>query len=201
MPAITDLDVANMALDLLTEGQLESLDDDSKAARILGRWMDVTREAELMQNTWGFAAIFPDDLIATDTTRDGAFQYLYETPSDFLRPAWLTRDGLPDGVPINFSMWADGIRTDFEGPLTMPYIANLIDPADMDALFTKAWAAQMAIPLAHGLTGKQSMVQTAKAYYDQWIADARRVNAIMKFGKTPSTGWAAARGDNRYWRP
>lgn len=196
----TPEDVANMALDLLTEGQIDSLDEDTKPARILNRWYEIVREGELMKNTWAFATIYPDEIAFTSDTGEGEFQYLYELPDDFLRVAWLTRDGTPVGVPLNHSLWADGIRTNFEGPLIMPYVANVTDPGDMDALFTMAFAAALAIPLAHALTGKQSMVQTVMGHYDKAIADARRVNAIMKFGRTPTTGWAYERGDNRFWR-
>lgn len=194
-------DIGNMALDLLAEGQIDSLDEDTKPARLLNRHYDLVREAELMKNTWAFAAIFPDDLVATITTQEGEYQYLYDLPTDFLRPMWMTIDGKPDGVPINYTLWADGIRSDFAGPLVMPYIANIIDPGDMDALFTMAFAAALALPIAHALTGKASAVQTVKAVYENAIMDARRLNSIMKIGRTPQTGWALHRGDQRYWRP
>lgn len=200
MPAVTDTDIANMALAILTEASIDSLDEDVKAARLLNLHYDVVREAELMLNTWSFACLFPDDIAAVDIGQDGEFQYLYEVPSDFLRPVWLTRDGKPDGVPIRWTKWADGIRSDFSGPLKMPYVANLIDPNDFDALFTKAFAAALAIPVAHPLTGKASMIQTAQATYDKAISDARRVNAIMKIGRVPDSSWAVQRGDTRYWR-
>jgi hypothetical protein len=196
----TPEDIGNMALDLLTEGQIDSLDEDTKPARILNRWYEIVREGELMMNTWAFATIYGDETDFTTDTGDGEFQYLYEVPDDFLRFAWLTQDGFPNGVPINHTLWADGIRTNFAGPIRMPYVANVTDPGDMDALFTKAFAASLAIPLAHGLTGKQSMVQTVMGYYDQWVAQARRINSIMKYGRTPTTGWQFERGDLRYWR-
>ena len=193
-------DVANMALDLLTEGPIDSLDEDTRPARILSRWIDVVREGELMANLWGFAMMFPDDIAFTTDTGKGEFQYFYPVPDDFLRWAWLTESGTPEGVPIQATIWADGIRSNFAGPLTMPYIGNLNDPDDMDALFTKAWAAQLAVPLAHALTGKESMLARIGALYEQWIAEARRVNAIMRFSKAASRNWSEARGDGRFWR-
>lgn len=197
---VTQTDVANMALTLLTEATIESLDEDVRAARLLNTHWDTVVESELTLNAWGFAAIFPDDIDATDTGQDGVFQYLYEVPDDFLRPVWLTRDGKPDGVPINWTLWGDGIRSDFSGPLKMPYIGNVIDPAEWGALFTRAVAAALAIPIAHPLTGKVNMIQVAQAAYDRAIADARRVNAIMKIGRQPETSWAVQRGDTRFWR-
>lgn len=201
MPTIaTPEDVGNLALDLLTEGQIDSFDEDVKASRMLNRWIDLTREAELMKNTWAFATIYGDETDFTTDTGKGEFQYLYDVPDDFLRVAWLTRDGTPVGVPINHTLWADGIRTDFGGPLQIPYVANVTDPGDMDALFTIMWACRAAIYVAHGITGKQSMVATVREHYKEAECEARRVNSIMKFGRTPTTGWAYERGDNRFWR-
>jgi hypothetical protein len=200
MPALTDTDIANMALAILTEASIDSLDEDVKAARLLNLHYDVVRETELMLNTWSFAILFPDDIAAVDTGQDGEFQYLYEVPSDFLRPAWLTYDGKPDGEAIRWTKWSDGIRSNFSGPLKMPYVANLIDPNDFDALFTKAFAAALAVPVAHALTGKASMVQVAQQAYEKAIADARRVNSFMKIGRVPELSWLARRGDTRRWR-
>lgn len=202
MPSVTDVDIANMALGILTEGAIDSLDENVKSARLINLHYDVVREAELMKNLWSFATIMPDDeLEATDTGADGVFQYLYEAPADFLRPAWLTRDGMPAGVPITWSWWSDGIRTDFAGPLLMPYVANRNDPEEWDALFTQVFAAALAVKVALPLTAKASMLQAAKMEYDEALASARRVNAIMRLYRQTDTLWAYQRGDYRFARP
>lgn len=200
MPAVTAVEVANMALDLLTEGQIDSLEEDSRPARLLSRHYEVTREAELASHAWSFAIVFPEDITATDSQVDGTYRYLYALPDDCIRPLWLTRDGTPDGVPLNWTRWSDGLRSDFEGPLSVPYIANLTDPNDWDALFTQAFAAALAAKIAHPLTGKQSLAQGAQQAYQGLIQQAYRVNAIQRWGRTPNRSWSVARGDLRHWR-
>lgn len=200
MPNVTVEDIANMSANLLTEARIDSLDEDSKFARLFNLYFDTIREAELSKNAWWFATLYPNDIEATDTEQDGAFRYLYEVPTDMIRPAWITRDGSPDGVPLTWTRWADGIRTDFEGPLKLPYIANIIDPNDWDALFTLALSASLAVTVAHNMTGKANMVQVAQGAYDRAISDAARVNAIQRIGRFPERSWATQRGDNRYWR-
>lgn len=201
MTVIIKEDVANMALDLLTEGYIDSLDEDTPIARKLTRWFDVVREGELTKNLWCFAMMFPDPINYTTASGTGEFTYLYEVPEDFLRWAWLTENGKPEGIPIQATHWADGIRTDFSGPLIMPYIGNVTEPSDMDALFTKAWAAALALPLAHGTTGKESMTNKIMGFYTEWIEEAQRKNAIMRLSKYPDRSWSVQRGDHRYWRP
>lgn len=200
MPVITPEIVANMALDLLTEGPIDSLDEDTKPARLLSRHYEVVREAELMKNLWAFALIFPDDIPAATSHGTGAFQYFYELPGDFLRLAWLTEDGTPDGVPLPYTLWGDGLRTRFAGPVKLPYVGNATDPADWDALFTQAFAAALALPLAHALTGKASLIEHVRVTYERAVAEARRLNHIMRLGQGPERQWTVQRGDPRYWR-
>lgn len=197
---LTSVDVANMALAVLDEATIDSLDDDDRAARLLNLHYDTTREAELTKHVWSFSVLFPDDIAAVDTGQGGEFRYLYTVPSDFLRPAWLTADGTPTGAPITWSSWADGIRTDFEGPLKLPYVANLIDPDDWNALFTDVLAAALAIKIALPITHKANMVQLAKETYKDALEAALQVNAIMRIGKQYVGSWAQQRGDYRHWR-
>lgn len=202
MAAETPVTVANRALMLIAEAPIDSLDDDSKAARLLDLQYDITREAELSLHAWSFAAIFPDeDEWQVDTGTDSAFRYLYETPSDFLRPLWMTRNGLPDGVPVTWTKWADGIRTDFAGPFRMPYIANITDPNDWPALFDEVLTAALAVKIGYTLTGKQSLADGALKAYKEAIDRATTANAFLKAGGPFVQSWLVARGDLRNFRP
>ncbi|MER9854165.1 MULTISPECIES: hypothetical protein [unclassified Mesorhizobium] len=51
--AITPLDIANMALAVLDEAPIDSLDQDVKAARLLNLHFDLAREAELTKCALG----------------------------------------------------------------------------------------------------------------------------------------------------
>lgn len=198
--SLTPEDIANMALGVLDESPIDSLDDDHKAARLLSLHYDTTRQGELMKHVWSFAVLYPDDIEAIDSGQDGEFRYLYETPPDFLRPAWITKDGTPTGVPVTWSMWADGIRSDFSGPLKLPYVGNLVDPNDWNSLFTDVLAAALAVKVALPITHKSNMVEMAKSAYKEAIDSALRVNAVMRFDRVVTDTWAQQRGDYRHWR-
>lgn len=197
---VTDVDVANMALALLDEAPIDSLDQNTRAARLINVHYDVTREAELSKHAWVFA-IFKATVSGTDTgTGDGTLNYAYAVPSDALRILPLTYDGEPNGIPISWRQEAGTIYTDQSSPRVIRYIANLVDPNDWDALFTDVFVAALAAKVAHAITNKANMIQIAQQAYDRALDAALMANAVQRSGMYQTRSWAQQRGDNRYWR-
>jgi hypothetical protein len=188
-------DIANMALDLLVEAPITSLDDNDKPARLLKRHFDLTRRSELTKHAWAFA-IFREELDALeDAPTSDVYGYGYDMPDDALRVLPLTYDGEVTGTPIPFKLEGRMILTNHSGPRLVRYIANLTDPADWDALFTEALAARLAMKIALPLTQKPTFFQVAQRAYEEAIADARRINAIVKGSVTTAIPYSEARGD------
>lgn len=193
-------DVANMAIALLEDAPISSLDEDVTVARLINTHYDVTREAELLKHTWVFA-ILSQSITGVDTgSGSGTLNYAYDVPEDCLRPLPLTYDGEPNGIPISWRYENGVILSDQEGPLKLRYIGNLIDPDDWDATFTDVLAAALAIKIALPLTHKAGMVELARNAYDRAIAAARRANAFQIGSTYYDAGWPSQRGDNRFWR-
>lgn len=198
--AITTEDIANMALAVLDEAPIDTLDQDVKAARLLNLHFDVTREAELTKHAWVFA-ILSESVVGTDTeSGDGTLNWVYELPADCLRPLPLTYDGEPGGIPIAWRQEAGLIYSDQESPRIIRYIANLTDPNDWDATFTEVLVAALAIKIAMPLTHKAGMLEVARNAYDRALDAARTANAWQKAGTLSTSSWAYQRGDTRYWR-
>lgn len=201
MPAVTQDDVGNMVLDILTEGAIDSLDEDVKPARLLSRHFDVTVEGELRKHPWTFA-IVSAELVGTDLgTPDGTLNWQYELPADAIRVLSPNYDDTWPALPINYRQEGGYLYTDQSSPRTIRYIANVNDPAEWDALFTDVVVAALAVKIAHPLTGKANMVQVATAAYDRAMTAAQRANAIESPGRMYRESWLAERGDNRHWRP
>lgn len=200
MAALTPEDVANMALAILDEAEISSMEDDNMAARLLNRHFDITVEAELSKHAWVFA-IFSEEVAGTDIgTGSGTLNYAYEIPADALRVLPLTYDGEPAGIPIAWRQEAGLIYTDQSSPRIIRYIANLTDPNDWDALFTEVVVAALARKVALAITHKQSMADRAQQAYEAALSEAMRVNAVQVAGALYQASWASQRGDNRYWR-
>lgn len=198
--AITPLDIANMALAVLDEAPIDSLDQDVKAARLLNLHFDLTREGELTRHAWVFA-ILSASVTGTDAgSGDGTLNFAYELPADCLRPLPLTHNGEPDGIPISWRQEAGLIYSAQPGPQTIRYVANLTDPNDWDALFTEVLVAALAVKIAHPLTHKSGMIDIARAAYDRAVDAAFTANAIQRGGKFHTASWTLQRGDNRVSR-
>jgi hypothetical protein len=195
--AITPLDIANMALAVLDEAPIDSLDQDVKAARLLNLHFDLAREAELTRHAWVFAILAASVAGADTGSGDCTLNVAYELPADCLRPLPLTANGEPDGVPISWRQEAGLIYSDRSGPLIIRYIANLTDPNDWDALFTEVLVAALAIKIAHPLTHKAGMIDIARSAYDRAFDAAFSANAIQRGGRLYTASWAQQRGDFR----
>ena len=201
MAALTPEDIANMALAVLDEASITTLDDDNMAARLINRHFDLTIEAELSKHVWAFA-IFSAEVIGTDlATGEGTLNYVYEIPADALRVLPLTYDGQPQGIPISWRQEAGLIYSDQPSPRIIRYVANLTDPNDWSAVFTEVVVAALAVKVALPLTHKSGMVQIAREAYQVALSQARRVNAFELSSAYYDAGWSSWRGDNRFWRP
>jgi len=198
--AITPLDIANMALAVLDEAPIDSLDQDVKAARLLNLHFDLAREAELTKHAWVFAILSTSVPGADTGSGEGTLNFAYELPADCLRPLPLTHNGEPDGVAISWRQEAGLIYCDQPGPRLIRYVANLTDPNDWDALFTEVLVAALAIKIAHPLTHKAGMIEIARGAYDRALEAAFSANAIQRGGRFYAASWARQRGDNRAYR-
>jgi hypothetical protein len=195
MAALTPVELANMALGILVEAPIGSLDDDVKAARLLNLHYETTRQSELIKNPWVFA-IFRSELDAeTDAPTSDQYGYAYAVPDDALRVLPLTDDGEAGGTRIPFKQEANLILTDYAGPRLVRYIGNVVDPAEFDPLFVEAFAARLAMKIAMPLTNKPSVLQGAQIVYNEAISEARRVNSIVASSVSASRSWAQERGD------
>lgn len=189
MPALTREDVANLALDILTEGSIDSLEEDAKAPRLLKRHFDVTREAELTKVVWNFAVMTK----AVDASETGStpWAFAYEMPADALRILPVINEASQEQ---DWRIEGSQIFTIGGGTRKIRYVANLIDPNDMPAVFIDVWAAAMSIKIAHPITGKSSMIEVARQAYKDAVAAAMKVNAIQKQGRSTQGHWEQARG-------
>lgn len=195
MAAVTVEDVANQALGLLAESPINSLDDDTKAARLLNLHYETTRQAELVKQAWAFA-IFRESLaVDPDAPTSSEYRYAFLVPDDALRVLPLTESGEANGYPIPWKMEGGLILTNYCGPRLVRFIGNMIDPGDWSPLFIEALAARLAMKIAIPLTQKPTFLTGAKNAYEEAIADARRMNAIEASSVPATVSWARERGD------
>lgn len=197
----TQTDIANMALAVLDEAPIDSIEDDNRAARLCKLHFELTREAELSRHAWAFA-VKTAEIPGVDTgSEEGTLNWSYALPSDCLRVLRLTWDDERFGIPISWEQRDGLLFSDQASPRKIRYIANLTDPDDWSALFTEVLVAALAIKMAHAITHKANMVQIAQQAYERALSGAMRVDAIERGGLMHYGDWSLHRGDTRYWRP
>lgn len=194
----TETDIANLALAVLEEAPITDIDDNDTAARLCKRHFEQTRKAELAKRDWAFA-LTTDSLTGTDTG-EGTLNWSYTYPAGALRILPLTYDGESDGIPISWRQEGGVILSDQDSPRSITYVEDKPDPTDWPPLFVEVFVAALAIKIAIPLTHKSGMLDVAKSAYQTALQDALLANAIRARGVLYTASWAAARGDNRYWR-
>lgn len=189
----TATDICNLALDILKEAPISSIDDQRPVAMWCKRNFAVSRDSLLVRADWNFAlkrASLPADL----TPPAFGWDLAYTLPSDCLRLIPLTRCGNYEGYPIPHEVESGKILTNATAPLKIRYVARVEAYASYPAVFIEALAGYMAMKCAHWVTGKQGYQQIAQGLFAEAMRNAWLVDAIE--GTSPRAAddeWVAQR--------
>lgn len=186
-------DIANLALDILKEAPINSIDEDRPTARLIKRNFEVERDALLEYADWNFAmkrAALPADAEAPAF----GWAYAYTLPSDCIRLMPVTADGATEGNPIDHEVEAGRILTNLSGPLKIRYVYRCDKYGTYPATFTLALAARLARKMAHWMTGKTSYVQVAQQLYRDTMEEAWQSDAVQgTWPRAADNEWVDAR--------
>jgi hypothetical protein len=182
-----------MALDVLKEAPITSLDQDRPIARWLKRNFAVTRDSVLAAADWNFA-IKRTSLPADGNKPAFGWCYSYTQPSDCIRVIPLTCEGQIEGRPIPYEVEGGKILTDAAPALKIRYVFRNENYGVYPASFQEALAGRLGMKMAHWLTGKQSYAQIANNMYNDAMSRAWTLDAMQ--GTAPraaDTEWIDAR--------
>lgn len=195
----TEIEIANMALDMLHEGPITSLTENRPAARWFARNMTPTRDALLESTDWDFAR--RRVMLAQDAEKPTFFwQYAYTLPLDCVRLLPVTADGSVHGRPIKHEREGRRVLCNLSGPLKVRYIRAEPISGAWPATAREALAARLATKLAHTLTGKSSYAEIAQNLYGEAIRNAHMSNAVQGTEPMPADDeWLDARHGPVTW--
>lgn len=167
MPAPSETSIANAALVLLGERRINSLEDNTKGARILRDRYDEVRDDVLRAHTWNFAT--KRAALAVNAVAPAwGFANAFDVPADFLRLIEIeNRDSYPHQVE------GRQIVTDHEGPLNILYTFKATVVIHFDPMFRQAFAAALAADVCEAFTGSNTKVEQCFALMDKKIKEAR----------------------------
>ncbi len=186
---VSDVSIANRALQKLGAKRISSLTQDHPNARSMNAAFERVRRAELRRYPWSFAisrasiAADGDDSLWGDWNR-------YSLPNDFIR---LIRDD-ETGSHVDWKIEGLYILTADASPLEIRYIADVEDPNTFDALFVEVFASRLAMECCKEISDSTVDKESLKDDYKAEIAEAKKVGAIEKEAQEfPEDEWLSAR--------
>ena len=155
------VDICNLALDHLKEGNITSIETpNTKVEVICSNWYDQTRRSLLRRHTWNFATK-RISLARLTTTPAFGWNYEYQLPNDFIRfvsigenyPMRSESYQIEDSkILIDDSLNTSGTDTS----LKLRYIYDFTNVSAMDPLFIEIFAIELAINISYRITGSNT---------------------------------------------
>ncbi|SOD41316.1 hypothetical protein [Nitrosovibrio sp. Nv4] len=189
--AVSDVSIANLALQKLGAARITSLTEDSRNARSINNCYELVRDRELRAHKWNFA-VKRTTLAPDATAPDFDFGYAFTLPSDCLRILPPSRHGLDWKIENHGGSAA--ILTNDGDTLEILYISSVEDPTVFDPLFVDAFAAKLAWHICEELTQSNQKKADAFNEYKMAIREARQANAFENISEdAPEDPWLAVR--------
>lgn len=140
---MSEVAIANRALDILGEDHISSLSEDVKAARTLNGMFDSVRDSLLRSYVWNFAKT--RIALAADATPPLGYDNRYALPVDCLRILWVATDALGKYPITDRANEENYILTNDDGPIYLCYLKQVTDTTKFDALFYETLAHVLAV--------------------------------------------------------
>lgn len=188
--AISDVTVANRALQKLGAKRIESLTQDTPNARSINACYEVLRDAELARYQWAFA--IKRASVAADATDETILDTWkrYTLPNDFIS---LIRDDETTGY-VDWQQEGLYILSKTASPLKFKYVAKIEDPNFFNPLFVETLAGKIAMECCYEITDSNTKKESLKADYLNDLAEAKRLGFIQKAAQeTKDDPWISAR--------
>lgn len=167
---LSEVSIANAAIDIIHDVPLAALDDDNKVGRFMARNFGLARDQILESWPWRIARARAS-LAADGTAPSFGWDYSYTLPTDCLKPLPLRYNGEWNGVPVPHELEGDKILCDQSGPLYFRYIKRETNVTKFTPLLARVISARLAVLASQNITGKSSYLEAAKLeFQDAWEA-------------------------------
>lgn len=175
--------IGNMALSLIgANSTIESLTENSAAAKQVNTWYGPARRQSLAAFDWNFARKRLTLALHGDDAPSGDWAYRYQYPSDCLvmrklvNPAGWTADAVPFQIENSDDGTSKSILTNLNSAVGV-YTFDLTDTTLFTEFFVELLAYNLASKIAFNLTKKVQMTQLMSDNYRGLLAAAPAQNA------------------------
>jgi hypothetical protein len=166
----SNVQIANLALNVIGEEPITSFSDNDKAARTVSLWYEPVRRAVLRSHPWNFAVARRTLAQLTEVPPFG-YAHKYALPSDFLRLLSVNDAARP------YEIEKREFLTD-ASEVQLRYVYDVTDPNQYDTLFLMTFAAALAVKIAMPITNDKEQAKLADAALEMALAEARSVDAM-----------------------
>jgi len=198
--AVSQVRVANLALQKLGAAEIVSMDEDTRERRAISRCYTMLRDRELRAHNWNFS-IRRKVLAPSSVAPLFEFAKAFPLPSDCLRPLPPSRDV---DWTIEYHEGSKHILTNEGTVIYLRYVSRVTDETQFDPLFADMLACKIAWHCCEELTQSNQKKADIEREYDKAKADAKRTNAFEQATpQEPEPPWLTARyaGDRgQNWR-
>lgn len=175
--SMTETGLCNLALDILHEGPISSIEDDEPNARRFKRSFSALRDSFLASHPWNFS-VRRAALPASAETPFFGWDYKYLLPGDCLRLLPLKEGGQLHSAQIAHEVEDGFVLTDAKPPLQIRYVRRVEAVGQWSPQAVTAFASFLAANLAHAVTGKASYARFAAERFDEELRRAKRIDGL-----------------------
>ncbi|BAQ85794.1 putative tail tubular protein [uncultured Mediterranean phage uvMED] len=165
------VDIANSALNNIGASTINSLTEDSVAARIVNQRYVFVRDAVFRSHPWN-CLVRRASLAQNSTAPTWGYTYAYNLPTD----PYCLRVLRLEKLDLDYKVEGRTIVSD-EQTMKIKFIARVTDPNEYDTLLVESIAARLAADICYGITNSNALVANMVALYESKLKEARFVDA------------------------
>jgi len=178
---MSEVDIANGALDALGQDPILSFDAKGKVPGVMKRRYPIVRDSQLAMHPWNFA-IQRLELPENAQAPTFGFHRAFTIPTDVLRLMTLHADGFSGAFSTasRRSRWQVEGRTllaNVAAPVRVRALMRITDTTLFPPLFTKALELHLAVDVAEGLTDSTSKKSAVSQLFRRYLAEAKGADA------------------------
>ena len=184
---ISVINICNMALAIIGQPSVNSIDENSESARQCRIHFDLSRDVVLSAHPWTFAINIESLAKINGVSPIPAYSIMYKKPPDALRiirlinpDASISRCSNNDILlevykEVNYNDMAVLLSNI---PLALvEYVRRVVSPAQWDSIFVEALKWKLAESLSSAISGSGQRTAELNSMYEQTLLRAKVVNA------------------------
>ena len=165
------VDIANSALNNIGASTINSLTEDSVAARIVNQRYTFVRDAVFRAHPWN-CLVRRASLAQNSTAPTWGYTYAYNLPTD----PYCLRVLRLEKLYLDYKVEGRTIVSD-EQTMKIKFIARVTDPNEYDTLLIESIAARLAADICYGITNSNALVANMVALDESKLKEARFVDS------------------------